>query len=130
MTREKDLHQHISGNVLCELILVEDERHELLAAYEHRRRQSPYPVMALQIFAHNVREHAAVAVYLAHAPDLLKFAHESNLAWLEQKIVDAWRARRDGAAVERSLAAVARSKTGHNLPTDHSNEAKEATPGC
>jgi RNase adaptor protein for sRNA GlmZ degradation len=134
MTRAKDLHQHISGNVLCELILLESERHELLAAYEHRRRQSPYPVMALQIFAHNVREHAAVAVYLAHAPDLLSFAHESSLEWLEQKIVDAWRARRDGVVARSETghnpAAVARSQTGHNLPTDHSNEAKEATPGC
>lgn len=123
MSRAKDLHQHISGNVLCELILLESERHELLAAYEHRRRQSPYPVMALQIFAHNVREHAAVAVYLAHAPDLLSFAHHSSLAWLEQKIVDAWRARRDAA----------RSQTGDNhspFTDDHLPETKEATPGC
>lgn len=107
MSREKDLHQQISGTVLCQLTLLESERHELLAAYEHRRKRSPYPVMALQIFAHNVREHSTVAIYLAHAPDLLQFAHDSSLQWLEQHIVDAWRARRD-----------ARLKSPEPIPTE------------
>jgi hypothetical protein len=85
-----------SSNVLCELILFDSERHELLAAYEVCRRSGSYPPMSLQIFAHNVRQHASVAVYLAHAADILNFAHQGSLQWLEQKIVDAYRARRDG----------------------------------
>jgi RNase adaptor protein for sRNA GlmZ degradation len=83
-----------SSNVLCELILFESERHELLAAYEARRRSGPYPPMSLQIFAHNVRQHASVAVYLAHAADILNFAHQGSLQWLEQKIVDAYQQHR------------------------------------
>lgn len=99
MTRFKELHDSISGNVLAELILLDAERHELLAAYETRRRNGPYPPMSLQIFAHNVRQGAHVAVYLAHAADVLDFAHHGSLQWLEQHIVDAYRARRDGTKV-------------------------------
>ncbi len=130
MTRAKEVHQATSENVLCELILLESERNELLAAYEHRRRQPPYPVMALQIFAHNVREHAAVAVYLAHAPDLLKFAHGASLGWLEQKIVDAWRARRDGQGNRGQGIGNSSSEDHSPFTVDHSPETKEATPGC
>jgi hypothetical protein len=84
-----------NGNLLCELILLESERHELLAAYEVQRVSGQYPSMGLQIFAHNVKHHTGVAVYVAHAAEILGFAHKHSLQWLEDAVVTAYRRLKD-----------------------------------
>lgn len=83
-----------SKNALCDLVLLDSERHELLTAYEKQRERGPYPPLAVQIFAHNVRHNARVTVYVSQAAEVLSFAHTGQLAWLEQHIVAAYAARR------------------------------------
>jgi hypothetical protein len=106
MSRVKELHDRISGTALCDLLLLESERAEVLRAYDARRLKGPYPPMSLQIFAHNVRENACVTVYWSHLAELLRFARESGPEWLEEQLIAA-----------NNAANKARLK------------AKEATPG-
>jgi hypothetical protein len=80
-----------SRNALCDLILLDSERHELLQAYERRKKMTPYPPMAIQLFMHIVRNNSAVTVYLNHADDLWKFANEMQIEWLEEHIVETYR---------------------------------------
>ncbi len=95
-TGMKTLIRKISGNQLFELILLDSERHEILSAYERaQEKRHPYPCLAVQIFVHNVRHGATAAVYRSHAADLLQFAHDYQIEWLEQRIVQEYRADRD-----------------------------------
>jgi len=80
-----------SRNALCDLILLDSERHELLQAYERRKKMTPYPPMAVQLFMHIVRNNASVTVYLNHADELWKFANDMKIEWFEKHIVETYR---------------------------------------
>ena len=87
-SRVKTLHRSVGGNQLCELILLDSERHEILQAYERAQaKRHPYPCLAVQIFARNVRDGACAPVYRAHAAELLQFAHDYQIKWMEERIV-------------------------------------------
>lgn len=99
MTRFKRLDTQLGGNQLCELILLDSERHEILQAYERAQaNRHPYPCLAVQIFVRNVRDGACAPVYRAHAADLLQFAHDYQIEWLEERIVLEYRRDRDSKA--------------------------------
>lgn len=84
------------SNLLCKLTLLDSERHEILQAYELTQlKRHPYPTIAVQMLAHNVRNGAEVCVYRSFVPDVLAFAQSNHLNWLEQRITDAYRADRD-----------------------------------
>jgi hypothetical protein len=95
-SRVKTLHRSIGGNQLCELILLDSERHEILQAYERAQaKRHPYPCLAVQIFARNVRDGASAPVYRSHAAELLQFAHDYQIEWMEERIVQEYRRDRD-----------------------------------
>ncbi len=96
MNPREQLNRTIGKNMLCELTLLDSERHEILKGYERRQAErKPYPTLAVQMFCHNVRHNATVAVYRAHVPDLLEFAQTAQIEWLKEQIVAKYRADRD-----------------------------------
>lgn len=94
-TAREQLNRAIGGNMLCELILLDSERHEIITAYDRQMTQRPLPTLAVQMFVHNVRNNAMVAVYRAHISDLIGFAVDGRIEWLEQRIVSEYRKDRD-----------------------------------
>lgn len=99
MTRFKRLDTQLGGNQLCEMILLDSERHEILKAYElAQAKRHPYPCLAVQIFVRNVRDGACAPVYRSHAAELLQFAHDYRIEWLEERIVQEYRRDRDSKA--------------------------------
>jgi len=77
------------ASVLCEIVLLDTERHELIQAYERRQVQRPYPPLSVQIFIQNVRTDSVASVYRAYVSEVLDFAKTAEIEWLEQRIVDA-----------------------------------------
>lgn len=89
------LNKSLGGNMLCELILLDSERHEIITAYDRQMTQRPLPTLAVQMFVHNVRNNSSVAVYRAHISDLISFAETGRIEWLEERIVSEYRKDRD-----------------------------------
>ena len=87
-----------SGNLLCELVLTEAHRNEVVAAYEQQRKDGPYPSLAVQIFVFSAKTYPTAAVYLAHFADVLMFAIRHSLIWLKDAVMKArkdYRARQN-----------------------------------
>lgn len=80
-----------SYNALCDLVLVESERHELLQAYDRQRTVGTYPPLCVQLFIHNIRNGAHVTVYTSHAAVIMQFAKDQKIEWLESQIVESYR---------------------------------------
>jgi hypothetical protein len=59
--------------------------------YERQRITGPYPPLCLQLFAHNVKHSVQVTIYINHAAELMQFARDQRLEWLELQIVQAYR---------------------------------------
>jgi len=74
-------------SLLCEITLLDTQRHELLAAFDLRCTQKPRPSLAVEMLVHNVRSQFLVPIYVSHVGDLLKFALDFNLEWLERRLV-------------------------------------------
>jgi hypothetical protein len=74
-------------SLLSEMTMLDTERHELLAAFDLRAKQTPRPSLALDMLAHNVRSNSTVPIYVSHVGDLLEFAVDGNLEWLEHRLV-------------------------------------------
>jgi hypothetical protein len=105
-------------SILCEMTLLDTERHELLAAFDLRSKQSPRPSLALDMLAHNVRSNSTVPIYVSHVGDLLDFAVDGNLEWLEHRLVHEYgllrerrKAARESVASQEPTPCSARSET-------------------
>jgi hypothetical protein len=108
-------------SVLFEMTLLDSERHELLAAHGERsqprltlRRHS----LAVDILVHNVRNQSTVPIYISSVPDLLQFAKDVSLEWLERRLVEEYgllrerrKAARESVAPQEPTPCSARSET-------------------
>ena len=105
-------------SILCEMTLLDTERHELLAAFDLRSKQKPRPSLAVDMLAHSVRNQSTVPIYISHVGELMKFALDGNLEWLEQRLVREYgllrerrKAARESVASQEPTPCSARSET-------------------
>lgn len=106
-------------SILCEITVENDQRHELLLAYcEACNKRAKRPSLAIDMLAHNVRHQYLVPIYVSHLGDVLQFALDFNLEWLERQLAHEYgllrerrKAARESVASQEPTPCSGRSET-------------------
>lgn len=103
-------------SMLCEIVLDNAQRNELLAFYDQQivtwkckaapGRSVQRPSLAIDMLAHNVRSQYLVPIYVSHVGDVLQFAVDGNLAWLERLLVQEYGVLRERRKAAREASEV------------------------